>query len=217
MGDPHMSLSEEKEKDKEERIKNPSAPLSLSSFSDGGKAAAAAGGPPMPAIPRCTFVTGPRRSGRTRCIQQRLAACPSPARAAVLVIDDGGLLARHSDDADFPDARVNKLTLPCPCCPELAGLPVAVRSMCGVPGEPVSHLFIKIPDIAAPRLLAEFDRMVGWPRTLVVCLSAAWARVRAAQQTLPLFLSTLLALADEIITPPADTGAADDKIIPLTL
>ncbi len=179
------------------------------------------GDPPMPNIPHCTFVTGPRRSGRTRCIRQRLAACPASARAAVLVIDDGGLLARHSDDACFPGARVNKLALPCPCCPELAGLPVAVHAMCGDPGATVSHLFIKIPDIAAPRLLAEFDRVVGWPRTLVVCLSAAWARVRAAQQTLPLFLSTLLALADEIVTPPAADASAsnadNDKIIPLTL
>ncbi|OAM88907.1 VWA domain-containing protein [Termitidicoccus mucosus] len=41
-GVPPVSLSEENEKDKEERIKNPSAPLSLSSFSDGG-----AGDPPM--------------------------------------------------------------------------------------------------------------------------------------------------------------------------
>jgi hypothetical protein len=179
------------------------------------------GVPPVhDAMPRCTFVTGPLRSGRARCIRQRLAALPAAARAAVLVIDDGGgLLARHRDDAGFPGARVNKLTLPCPCCPELVGLPVAVRSMCGDPGEPVSHLFIKIPDIAAPRLLAEFDRVVGWPRTLVVCLSAVWSRVRATQQTLPLFLSTLLALADEIITPPADTpaAAADEKTISLTL
>jgi hypothetical protein len=199
------------------------------------------------AIPHCTFVTGPSRSGRARYIRQRLSvlretapretppaappsappaspapsaapsAAPPAARAAVLVIDDGGPPALRDDAAGFPGARVNKLTLPCLCCPELAGLPAAVRSMCGAPGGPVSHLFIKIPDIAAPRLLAEFDRAVGWPRTLVVCLGAGWARVRAAQQTLPLFLSTLLALADEIITPPADTAAADENTISLTL
>jgi hypothetical protein len=184
--------------------------------------------PPASAAPLCAFVTGPRHSGRTRCIQRRLsairAAAPSmsPAvRAAVFIIDEYATLASAAgapsgkpdapSAADvFPGAGVRRLALPCICCPELVNLPAAIRALCDAAagaGAPLSHLFIKVPDIAAQRLLAEFDGALSWPRTLALCLSPAWVRFRARPDR-PMFLDTLLSLADEIIEPPETPAAA---------
>ena len=154
-------------------------------------------------VPRCVFVSGPPRAGKTRWLQERirtLAAGTPPARCAVLLAEEGR--TRWENFArELPPLAVHRLVLPCLCCPALANLPAAVQSLVASTG--AGWLFVEVPAIAAAGVIAEFDRALGWPRQVVICTSAAWeAASRTAE--LPFFMSSLIALADTVVAQPPE-------------
>jgi hypothetical protein len=158
-----------------------------------------------PQPPRCVFVTGPR--GRSRWLEERIAeihAQRADARCAVLLADEG--LTRTERFAGSPaSVAVKCLFMPCLCCPGAADLPGAIRRLAAATR--AEWVFVELPALAAAGLLAEFDRKVGWPREVVVSLNREWAAARRAQ-TLSVFQSRLLELADRVVERPATRRAA---------
>jgi|GEM_PF-5427044 hypothetical protein len=59
--------------------------------------------------------------------------------------------------------------------------------------------------MAATGLVGEFDRVLGWPRELVVCLDRAWATAQREHALSP-FQIVLLELADHIVSHPPVGG-----------
>lgn len=147
-------------------------------------------------------MVGPRGAGKTRWIQhqvRQLAAGGSDLRAAVILAEDGHTrMERFAHD--HPGLAVRRLLLPCPCCPALAQLPMTVRELVASSG--AGWLFVETPATAASGLLAEFDRDPAWPRRVVLCLDAKWARL-CERPDRPFFLSALLDRADAVV-PPGD-------------
>ena len=119
--------------------------------------------------PGCVFVTGRRGTGKTRWLQARIAALP-PAECGVVVMEEGRTRWEKFAAAS-PGLAVEKLFPPCICCPGLAGLSRAVRALAERAG--MRRIFIELPLIATPGLLAEFDRDPAWPRELVLLRPAA--------------------------------------------
>lgn len=155
------------------------------------------------APPAVTFVTGPRDSGKTRYILECLrniatgrSNADTKGIAAVLLAEEGRTRA-ETLSAAFPGLVLRRLFLPCQCCPELARLPSALRATCEA-NPRLEQIFIEVPDVTAMRFLEEFDQMIGWPRTLVVSLSAAWHKARRLEMLLPT-QSVLLEKADVVI------------------
>ena len=109
-----------------------------------------------------------------------------------------------------PGVVVRKLSLPCLCCPAVSDLPGNVRAL--VETAEADWLFIEMPVIAAPGLLAEFDRMLCWPRPLVVCLTPTWAKAWHTQALSP-FQSCLLDEADTVIANPGEATLATDALL----
>jgi hypothetical protein len=66
-------------------------------------------------------------------------------------------------------------------------------------------LFVEVPALAAAGLAADFDRALGWPRELVVCLDQVWA-THQREHALPPFQMVLLEIADRIVSNPAAGG-----------
>jgi G3E family GTPase len=155
--------------------------------------------------PHCVFVTGPRRAGKTRWLQLQihdLSEKQSGARCAVLLAEEGR--TRMDGFAqDTPGVTVRRLLLPCTCCPALADLPGALRAL--VAAVRPDWLFVEVPALAAAGLAAEFDRVLGWPRELVVCLDRAWATARREHGLSP-FQMILLELADRVVSNPPPRG-----------
>lgn len=155
------------------------------------------------------FVSGPPRAGKTRWLHARiraLAAATPPARCAVLLAEEGR--TRWENFArEVPGLAVQRLVLPCLCCPALAHLPAAVAQLAARPG--VDWLFLEVPAIAAAGLLAEFDRAVGWPREIVICTTEKWETVARATEP-PFFMSNLVALADTVV-PSIPDGNRSEK------
>jgi Ni2+-binding GTPase involved in maturation of urease and hydrogenase len=149
------------------------------------------------AAPRIVIVTGPRGAGKTRwiqrCIRDLLEQC-TEARCAVLLAEEGRARMEQFC-AGFPGTALRKLSLPCLCCPAAADLPAAVRAL--VSESRADWIFVEVPAVAANGLLAEFDQQVGWPRSIVVCLNAAWAKA-ARSGMLSFFQSCLLDSADAV-------------------
>ena len=104
---------------------------------------------------------------------------------------------------DTPGVTVQRLLVPCPCCPTLANLPGALRAL--VAAGRVHSLFVEMPAMAAAGLVAEFDRVLGWPRELVVCLDRAWVKALQEQDLSP-FQLVLLELADRVVASPTPGG-----------
>jgi hypothetical protein len=152
------------------------------------------------------FVVGPRGAGKTRWVQHRIrqhVAAEPGGRCAVVLAEEGHTRMERFA-RDVPAVAVRRLLLPCPCCPALAQLPETIRQVIGETG--ATRLYVEVPATAAAGLLAEFDRDPGWPRRLVLCLDEKWDRLRRRDDG-PLFLSALVADADEIVTPrPPDAG-----------
>lgn len=164
------------------------------------------------APPRCVVVTGPVGAGKTRwlqcCVRRLLQRQPS-ARPAVLLAEEGRTRMENFC-RETPVVAWRKLVLPCTCCPAAADLPDAVRALVG-PAR-ADWLFLELPVIAAPGLLGEFDRILGWSRSLVACLTPRWAQARTAEETSP-FLSVLFGQADIVIAGPADAERAVEHLI----
>jgi hypothetical protein len=149
--------------------------------------------------PRCVFVTGPRGSGKTRWMQLRireLAQKPPGARCAVLLAEEGRTRMERFAQGT-PGVSVRRLLLPCTCCAALADLPGALCAL--VASVRPNWVFIEVPALAAAGLLAEFDRNLGWPRELAVCLDRAWETARLEHALSPFHMG-LLERADQVLT-----------------
>jgi hypothetical protein len=70
-----------------------------------------------------------------------------------------------------------------------------------------------MPVIAAPGFIAELDRVVRWPRSLVVCLTPAWEQAQRRGVLSP-FQMLLLEAADVRITNDDEATAAFARIVP---
>ncbi len=155
--------------------------------------------------PHCVFVTGPRGAGKTRWLQLKihdLAEKQPGARCAVLLAEEGRTrMEKFAQDS--PGVAVRRLLLPCTCCPALAELPGALRAL--VAAVRPDWVFVEVPALAAAGLVAEFDRVLGWPRELVVCLDRAWATAQREHASSP-FQMVLLELADRVVSNPTAGG-----------
>ncbi|MDD2762842.1 MAG: GTP-binding protein [Opitutaceae bacterium] len=155
------------------------------------------------------FVTGPRGAGKTRWLQQQiqdLREKQPDVRCAVLLGEEGRTrMDRFAQDT--PGVSVRQFIQPCLCCPALADLPGMLRALAAMIRP--DWFFVEVPAITAAGLVAEFDRVLGWPRELVVCLDRAWAAARS-EQGLSLFQMVLLELADRVVTDPAGGGVHRD-------
>jgi hypothetical protein len=161
-------------------------------------------------LPRCVFVSGPRGGGKTRWLQERILALVAEQpgiRCAVVLAEDGRTrMERFAHDVS--GVAVRRVFLPCPCCPARADLPATARQLALETN--ATWLFVEVPATAAAGLLAEFDRELGWPREVIVCLTEKWADLCRRPDS-PLFLSTLLARADRVVRmPPLASGPAPE-------
>jgi G3E family GTPase len=155
--------------------------------------------------PHCVFVTGPRGAGKTRWLQLQihdLAEKQLGARSAVLLAEEGRTRMEKFAQ-DTAGVAVRRLLLPCTCCPGLADLPGALREL--VAAVRPDWLFVEVPALAAAGLVANFDRALGWPRQLVVCLDRAWTTARREHGLSP-FQMVLFELADRLVSNPAQGG-----------
>ena len=165
------------------------------------------------APPRCVIVTGPSNAGTTRWLEdcvRRLERWQPAARCGVLLADQSPL-RKDTVGNGAPGVVVHGCFLPCTCCPAAADLPSAVRGL--VEASQANWLFIEMPVIAAPGLITEFDRVVGWPRTIVVSLTPAWERARRLGLLSP-FQMLLLETADLKIANDDEATAALARIVP---
>jgi hypothetical protein len=166
------------------------------------------------APPHCVFVTGPRGAGKTRWLQLQIGDLSEKrpgARFAVFLAEEGRTrmegFARNA-----PGLSVRRLLLPCPCCPALVDLPGALRELAATVSP--DWVFFEMPAIAAAGLLAEFDRALGWPRELAVCLDRAWTKA-IQEKSLSPFQMALLELAGRVVPNPA--GGQDAPGLPRDL
>jgi G3E family GTPase len=160
---------------------------------------------PLDTPRHCVFVTGPRGVGKTRWLQLQihdLSEKQPGARCAVLLAEEGRT-RMEGFVQNTPGVTVRRLLLPCICCPALADLPGALRAL--VAAARPDWLFVEVPALAAAGLVAEFARVLGWPRELVVCLDQAWATARREHGLSP-FQMVLLELADRVVSNPTAGG-----------
>jgi hypothetical protein len=145
-------------------------------------------------------VTGPRGAGKTRWIQSRILECLGQepgGQCGVVRAEDGHTRMEHFAH-EVPDVAVRRVLLPCPCCPARSCLPDTVREL--VRATSAAWIWVETPATAAAGLLREFDRELGWPRQLVLCLDAKWEQLRH-RPDLPPFLTAILEQADTIVPP----------------
>jgi hypothetical protein len=167
---------------------------------------------PVDRRPHCVLVTGPRGAGMTQWVDEcvgRLIHRHPASRCGVLLADQSPG-RRDTACAHQPGVVVRGCFLPCTCCPAAADLPAAVHGL--VQANQPNWIFIEIPVIAAPGLIAEFDRMLRWPRSLVVCLTPAWVRARRMGLQSP-FQSLLLETADVTISNDEEATAAMARVL----
>jgi len=154
--------------------------------------------PAIDAVPRCAFVTGPRGAGKTRWVQRQVRGVigeHSGSHCAILLAEEGRTrMERFCKET--PGVSVRRLLLPCMCCPGLADLSGVLKEF--VAEVQPGWLFVEVPALAAAGLLAEFDRVVGWPRKLDVCLDAGWTLALRDNSLAP-FQLALLGLANLVI------------------
>lgn len=169
--------------------------------------------PPHAVRARCIFVTGPRNSGKTLHILQSLRRIAATAHTpegtvAVLLAEDGRTRSENLSAA-FRGLILRKLFLPCQCCPELARLPANLRAIADA-NPRLEQVFIEVPDVPALRFIQEFDETLGWPRSVALCISPAWAKARRIGLLSP-FQNLLFDTADEIVEsqPSASQDPAD--------
>lgn len=182
--------------------------------------------PVCPSAPRCMIVTGPRRAGKTRWLQETvhaLRAGQPSARCAVLTVKDS-MIGVDRSVQNVPGGVMRRLFLPCSCCSAAVDLPRHVLALAQESG--ADWLFVELPVLSAINLIAEFDTLVRWPREVVVCLNADWAKARHTG-TLSYFQVQLLGAADRVIEAPAGSviddrhaglrACAPDTVLDLTL
>lgn len=157
--------------------------------------------------PHCILVTGPRGAGMTQwvaeCVDRLIKQRPA-SRCGVLLADQCPV-RRDTACVNQPEVVVRGCFLRCNCCPAAANLTSAVHGL--VQASQPDWIFIEIPVIAALGLIAEFDRTVRWPRSLVVCLTPKWTRARGLRSLSP-FQLILLEWADVTISNDEEATAA---------
>jgi hypothetical protein len=104
---------------------------------------------------------------------------------------------------------VRRVLLPCPCCPARAFLPDTVRQLALETA--ATCIFVEVPTTAAAGLLREFDRELGWPRQLVLCLDAKWEQLRH-RPDLPPFLTAILEQANTLVPPAPPVSPAPESL-----
>lgn len=156
--------------------------------------------------PRCVFVAGPRGSGKTRWLQDRLRQLvqEQPGIRCAVVLAEDGRTRMERFAHEVPGVAVRRVLLPCPCCPALAHLPTTVQDVVRETG--AAWVFIEVPATAAAGLLGEFDREIGWAREVVVCLTPRWDDLRHKADA-PVFLSALIERATSLVVTSPPTGA----------
>jgi hypothetical protein len=158
--------------------------------------------------PRCTIVTGPVGAARIRWMRETIQG--AEVKCAVLAPEETAAAMEHFARG-VPRVSVRRLAVPCLCCPAAAaGLPDLVRTLVEEGGP--DRLFIDLPVLAAASLLAEFDALVRWPRELVVCLSADWAKARRTRM-LSYFQSRLIDAADRVVEPTDRPGIDNRRFV----
>ena len=170
------------------------------------------------ACPRCVFVTGPRGAGKTRWLQRRIrerVESRPDARIAVVLAEEGRT-RMEAFVREVPGVSVRRLLLPCTCCLALADLPGTLRET--VEAVRPGWLFLEVPALVAAGLVAEFDRVLGWPREVAVCLDAGWGAALRDDSMSP-FETAIIGLADCVVPSRpqgerlrADTGAHSPTI-----
>lgn len=163
--------------------------------------------------PHCVFVTGSCGAGKTRWLQSHSKNLleRSPAMRCAVPLAEEGRTRLQRLALDTPGVMVRMLLLPCPCCPALADLPVALRAL--VVAVYLDWIFVEVPTIAAANLVAEFDHSLGWQRELVVCLDRTLATARREHGLSP-FQMVLVELADRLVSNPAAGGTHCDTAAP---
>jgi len=163
--------------------------------------------PAIDAVPQCAFVTGPRGAGKTRWVQRQVRGVidEHPGAHCAILLAEEGRTRMERFCKETPGVSVRRLLLPCMCCPGLADLSGVLRGLVAAvrPG----WLFVEVPALAAAGLLAEFDRVVGWPRKLDVCLDSGWTLALRDSSLAP-FQLALLGLADLVIP---DTSSVESR------
>lgn len=140
--------------------------------------------------PYVAFVTGPRGAGKTGWIQRRIQdrRRQSPAaRFGVLLAEDGRTRMEPFVRSE-PGVYGRRVVLPCVCCPGLVDLPREVRELAALR---IDALYLEVPAAAATGLVADFDRVLGWPRDVIVLLDRAWAEARRAGTLTPFHAAVL--------------------------
>ncbi len=150
-------------------------------------------------------MTGPRGAGKTRWLQLQIhdLAERQPGTRCTVLLAEEGRTRMEGFAQDTPGVTVRRLLLPCICCPALTDLRGVLRAL--VAAVRPDWFFVEVPALAAAGLVAEFDRILGWPRELVVCLDRAWVTAQRERGLSP-FQMVLLELADRVVSNPAPRG-----------
>lgn len=158
--------------------------------------------------PRTVIVVGPRGAGKTRWMQDavaRLVAGPEAQRCAVVLAEEGRTRMENFV-REHAGVTLHKFFPPCLCCPALIDLPGSLRR--AVAANNAGWLFLELPAIAAPPLIPEFERTLGWPRAVLVCTGPRWA----ARTPLIPFQEGILSFADEVLADPAEADRVTGRV-----
>lgn len=161
---------------------------------------------------RVVFVTGPRGAGKTRWLQgciDELRARNADARVAVLLCEEGRA-RMETFCADRAGVLHRKLFPSCICCPTTADLPGVLEDL--IEATSAKWVFVELPILAAAGLLGEFDRILGWPRSLIVLLTPKWAEMVRSGMVSP-FQSALIDSADAVASDRTEAEAIGRKML----
>jgi hypothetical protein len=169
-------------------------------------------GGPNAIVPRFVLVTGPAESVKTRWLHTfilSLQVNQPLVRCAVVLVEHGrtqmSMFAKR-----YSNITVRKIVLPCLCCPALIRLSEVVRSL--IAAVQAEWIFIEVPALAAASIVAEFDRVLAFHRSIVVCLDAAWLSIfKEGKESY--FQHMLLNLADAVVSDANSSKKAAELVI----
>lgn len=163
--------------------------------------------------PGCIVITGPQGAGKTRWLQNwvRLARSGRPTLRLAWLLAEQGRTRVENFCRESPGIALRKIVPTCTCCPGAVDLPGHALAL--TENGQTDWLLIELPVLSAPGLLAEFDRLLHWPRKLVTCLTPAWSRDYQTGEMSP-FQSALFAKATMLVTNPAEAQAVLDRCSP---